>query len=121
MVSSSSINRLFYWQQRVASQEPLVRFPFTRYLVDPCGSTALSAAFSPVITDEPMNRNHLVGLFRSSFQDPNLLAYNYTREDRNNLAHEFWIVFNETRTLARRIYSPTVSHLFTLSSLDAIS
>lgn len=137
VASVSSINQLFYWQQQLVSREPLLRFPFISYLVDPCGSESKSDAIPPflVMTDTPLDRTNLPGMrtlaadvpvakhsfsFLSRFQDRYVFPFNYTKEDRRAIAQEFWLVLNEARGLVRRIYSSAVMRLFICYSLTSL-
>ena len=126
VASASSIDRLFYRQQQLVSQEPLLRFPFATYLANPCGSTSISGAISPMLrmTDVPMDRLNLPSMrtlapgvsiathsfsFLSNFQDRYVPSLNYTKDDRRAIGQEFFTVLNEARNLVQRIYGPSVS------------
>lgn len=122
VASWPTINGLYYWQRPTVSREPLLRFPFVHYLVNPCG---LVSANSPVLTvsGSPPYRQELQPMrtlsddvpvdvrshqFLSDFRDFYTSARNDTAEKRDALIQEFWLVVNEARQLARRVYPLTV-------------
>ena len=122
LASSQTMGDPYYWQRPKVSREPLLRFPFVNYLINPCGLTAANSAMLNVAGSSPY-RNQMQPMhtlsddlpvdvrsyqFLSDLSDFYTSARNSTAERRDVLVREFWLVLNEAKQLTNRIYPLTV-------------